>query len=241
MTDASLDQPNPIVAEEQSAQAALGPVQSDHDRHRLDHRRGHFRHRRHGGRRTCGTGRAALLHHRGARLPVRRALLCRIRFDDSGIRQRLHLCLRHHGPLHGVVHRLEHGAGISGVRVHGVGRLVGLFRQLPAAISGYVIPPAFANAPVGGHGLPRHSSDGRDHQPARRAADRLSHSVPRGRRQRVRALQRADGDDQDGHRDPRDHLRPALCAYGQSPSVHSAQCRARSENSASRESSPPPA
>ncbi len=91
----------------------------------------------------------------GTGLPVRRSLLCRIRVDDSGIGQRLHLCLRHHGPLHGVVHRLEHGARISACRrptvaVGWSGYFVSFLQNF-----GTAFPAAFANAPVGGH---RHST-----------------------------------------------------------------------------------
>ena len=89
----------------------------------------------------------------GARLPVRRPLLRRIRLDDSGIRQRLHLRLRHDGPLHGLVHRLEHGAGISASRRRP-------WRWAGRAISstccthlGIAFPAAFANAPIAGTGF----------------------------------------------------------------------------------------
>ncbi len=113
---------------------ALGPVKPDHDRHRRDHRRRHFRDCGHRGRPACRTGRADLLCYRRRIMPLRR--LCYAEFasliPESG--SAYTYAYATHGPLHGLVHRLEHGAGISRLGFHRGGWLVGLFRQ-PAAQS----------------------------------------------------------------------------------------------------------
>ena len=195
----------------------------------------------HGGGRTCGPGGADLLRHRGLGLPVRRALLRRIRLDDPGIGQRLHLCLRHHGPLHGVVHRLEHGAGISGVGIDRGGGLVGLFRQLAAQFRHQLAGRLMQCAAWWERGLRRSAPDRRASSICRRSllicwCWRSSWSWACARSANFNARH---GADQDRHRDPGDRVRPCPivhCEQSSRPSFR--RIRARSDNSASAAFSP---
>ena len=180
--DTFLTQPNSVIAEEHQLHRALGPVSLIMIGIGSIIGAGIFV--------IAGTaaaehaGPAVILSFviAGSRLPLRRALLRRIRLDDSGIRQRLHLRLRHDGPLHGVVHRLEHGARISHLGIGGRGRLVGLFRELPA---GFRLQLSRRLHQCAGRGQrpSRSPSDGRRHQSSRDIADRVPHGVSCGGRE----------------------------------------------------------
>ena len=117
--DAHYTQPNPVVAEDHELHRALGPVSLIMIGIGSIIGAGIFVIAGTAAAEHAGPAVHVVLRHRRAGLPVRRSLLRRIRLDDPGIRQRLYLCLRHHGPLHGVVHRLEHGAGISRLGLDG--------------------------------------------------------------------------------------------------------------------------
>ena len=96
-------------------------------RHRRHHRRRHLRaDRARPPRSTPGPRIVALVRARRARLPLRRALLRRVRVDDPGGGQRVHLRLRHAGRAGGLDHRLGPDPRVPLRRLHGRGGLVGL-------------------------------------------------------------------------------------------------------------------
>ena len=97
----------------------------DFPRCRRHYRHRHFRADRH--RRRAGRpGADAVVHHRGHRLRLRSARLCRVRLDHSGRRLDLHLFVRHARRTGRVDHRLGPDARIRAGHVGRVGRLVGL-------------------------------------------------------------------------------------------------------------------
>ena len=109
MSDTSLEDPNPVVTEEHELERALGPFNLIMIGIGSIIGAGIFVYHRPGGGGLCGPGRTAVLRRRGIGLRLRRTVLRRVRLDDPRLGQRLYLCLRHDGPLHGLSSsELEH-------------------------------------------------------------------------------------------------------------------------------------
>ena len=157
---------------------------SDAARHRRDHRDGHLRPHRNCGSEPGRTGHRALLRHRGPRVRIRRALLRRVRGDDSDLRQRLHLRLRHARRDLRVDDRLGPDPRIRRRVDDRRGRLE---RILPAHPRRVRHRAAGVDERGAGRGA------GRAHQPAGGAHRARDHGAAGRRGARERAVQRRDG------------------------------------------------
>ena len=143
---------------------SLGPVEPGVPRHRLHHRRRHFRPHRQRRGASRRPGRAAVVRHRRHRLRLRRPVLCRAVLDPAGVGLGLHLQLRDHRR----VRRLGHGR-VAAARIwpRGVGRrgrLVGLCRQPARRHRASTFPPQL----TGPMGYPKELA--RRHRPSPRCS-----------------------------------------------------------------------
>ena len=149
MSDTSLTEPNPVAESYHELHRGLGPVSLIMIGIGSIIGAGIFVIAGTAAAEHAGPAVAHFIHCCRARVSLCRTLLCRIRLDDPGVRQRIYLCLRHDGPADGVVHRLEHGARISGFGFDSIGRLVGLLCEFSER-SGHHVSCEWANAPVSG-------------------------------------------------------------------------------------------
>ena len=154
-------------------------------RRRRHHRRRHLRADRPGGARLRRSGPDAVVRHRRPRLRLRRAVLRRIRLDDSGGRQRLHVRLRHAGRAAGLDHRLGPDPRVRHGVEHRRLRLVEVLPALHRAVRHCTSRPFLASRPV------QHA--GRVVQPAGGGRRAAGHRDPGDRHSRERQLQRRDG------------------------------------------------
>ena len=120
------------------------PYRAGHRRH---YRRGYLRHHRPCGSKLCRSGRGHLVRHRGIGLSLCRPLLCGICRHDPGGRQRLHLYPSHHGPLHGLVHRLDLVLEYLAAGATVANGWSGYFSDFMKYL-GYPIPTAWSSAPA---------------------------------------------------------------------------------------------
>jgi hypothetical protein len=199
----------------QRPQARAGAAAPDRAGHRRDHRGGHLRADRSGRGNLCWARGRVLLRYRRHGLLVRRPVLRRIRGDDPGRGQRLHLYLCHAGPAFRLDHRLEPGSGISRGGIDRCSGLVGLFQRLYGQTTSHARCVAILECAVlrrwrsvaVSHGIGRSSTrrthrpdDWRIFQPAgRRARAARDHGADRWR-ESERELQQSDGRHQALHR-----------------------------------------
>ena len=116
----------PIVAPIARAGAAHGA------RRWLDHRHGDFRARGHGGQPARRSGAGPVDGADGRGLRVLGALLRRDGGDDSGGRERVHLCVRDDWGVRSLDHRLGSDTRVRAERLDDRRGVEWLFRQLPA-------------------------------------------------------------------------------------------------------------
>ena len=157
-------------------------------RHRRDHRYRHLRHHRRGDRRRRPVDRPVVRPGRRD-VPVLGALLRRARVEHPGVRQRLHVRLRHDGRAAGLDHRLGPHPRVRRVR-RGGGRRLGRLSPEPARLAVRHQPARLHLRPAG---------RGRHVQPALDVPRARRHGPADLRHPRERADEHRHGDRQDPH------------------------------------------
>ena len=209
---------------------ALAPAQPhrhqpDAPRHRRDHRRRHLRAHGPGGRAVCRPRHRALVRDRRLRLPLRGALLRRIRVPDPDCRLRVHLRLCNARRVHGLDHRLGPDPRVPVRGLHGVGRLQRLFRGAHEGNRLRHSREVRRRAPQVGRGRPRLPRHVIDSQPSGDGPDLRADRAAGDRHPRVGALQQPRRHDQAVDRAGRHRLRHQVREHSQLAAVHSREHR----------------